>query len=227
MVSAISVLLQGPFQAQVELGLRVYGRSVANDDKPDTVKPLEPADYTITKMDAILSIVESLQMSSPHARRTLTTNNRGKAYQIGEDLVFLIFPKLDIDGDGVISLQDFSMACHNDPSLIQVFGQYLPRNTGVLPLPLPSSRPSSGQVDVQGCSNENNEEVSQNRPVRSCSSRSSFEDIDYLKHTPSIGTMWGRQAPVTGAATESSRQLKKSEKLEPIPIIAKPMKSKK
>lgn len=225
MVSAISVLLQGPFQAQVELGLRVYGRPVANDDKPDTVKPFEPANYTITKMDAILSIVESLQMSSPHARRTLTTNNRGKAYQIGEDLVFLIFPKLDIDGDGAISLQDFSMACHNDPSLIQVFGQYLPRNTGVLPLPLPSSRPSSRQVDAQGCSNENNEEVS----TRSCSSRSSFEDIDYLKHTPSIGTMWGRQAPVAGAAddTESSRQLKKSEKLEPIPIIAKPIKSKK
>lgn len=190
----------------MELGMRVYGKPITpgpENQQTEQCSELSSNSFTITQKDAIQAIVESLQLSSPRSRHTLATNNREKAQMIGEDLVMIIYPKLDIDGDGVITLDDFSKACHQDPSLIQVFGQYLPKNTDVLPT-------CSGASPLAPTSQNN----SSLEPMHTTRPRSSpilpcFAGIDYMHYSPTIGIMWGRP-------TFTPR---KSERLEPIPMV--------
>jgi len=196
LISLLVTLLHGPFEAHVGLALRVYGRSSeASLDQPSTPAS---SSYTISKPDAVECIVESLQLSSPRARHTLTTTTREKARKVGEDLVGLIYPKLDTDKDGIISYNDFLKACEGDDSLIQVFGQFLPKTRNVY-----LSRPATPVSKIVTGKSET-------WPGPSMV-KSTFEGIDYLKHSPTLGLMWGRQKD--GPSSKDSKA-----RLEPIPL---------
>jgi Ca2+-binding EF-hand superfamily protein len=43
------------------------------------------------------------------------------------EFITLIFKKFDKDHDGVISFDDYNRTCQENPTLIQSFGQVLPR----------------------------------------------------------------------------------------------------
>ncbi|CAL8102962.1 unnamed protein product [Orchesella dallaii] len=177
-VSAVFILLQGTFKEYVSLAFRVYATT---ENSP-----------FITKLDAVAAIVESLQLSGPRSRLTLVSNNRERAFVLAEELVELIFPKLDLNGDGLISADEFTRACRKDPTLIECFGQFLPKNCAVV---------------FDNSESDEQEEESVKRPRSRCKS---FENIDYVSYSPSLKNMLG----------VGNKNTVKSSKLEPIPLVS-------
>ncbi|ODN03612.1 Calsenilin [Orchesella cincta] len=175
-VTATFILLQGTFKEYVSLAFRVYATTENST--------------SITKEDAVAAIVESLQLSGPRSRLTLVSNNRERAFVLAEELVELIFPKLDLNGDGLISLDEFTRACRKDPTLMECFGQFLPKNCAVV---FDDSPSESDEIKLA------------KRP----STCRSFENIDYVSYSPSLKNMLGI----------GRKNTTKSTRLEPIPLV--------
>ena len=57
----------------------------------------------------------------------LIINEKEDAEMILHEFITLIFKKFDKDHDGVISFDDYNRTCQENPTLIQCFGQVLPR----------------------------------------------------------------------------------------------------
>jgi len=178
--AAVFILLQGTFTEYSSLAFRVYTTT-------------ENA-LSITKEDAVAAIVESLQLSGPRSRLTLVSNNRERAFVLAEELAELIFPKLDLNGDGIISADEFTRACRKDPTLIECFGQFLPKNCAVV---FDESEPNDKQEWMK-------------RPTSSSVSVKSFENIDCVSYSPSLGSLLG-----TG-----KKNAIKSTRLDPIPLVS-------
>ncbi|UJR33223.1 hypothetical protein I4U23_020678 [Adineta vaga] len=101
-LSAINLLLYASIEEQIKFIFRVYDVS---------------ADGNLQREELFTFLRKDLPIM----------NEKEDADLILHEFITLIFKKFDKDHDGVISFDDYYRTCQENPTLIQCFGQVLPR----------------------------------------------------------------------------------------------------
>ncbi|XP_071037619.1 calaxin-like isoform X2 [Parasteatoda tepidariorum] len=100
-IRIVLIMLRGTVDAKIKLCFTCYDLSENNE---------------LTRDDITTLLLEALNEPP-------TKNNNADALR---DLVEAVFSKMDLDGDGVISYEEFTAACYEDYLIMQSFGQILP-----------------------------------------------------------------------------------------------------
>jgi Ca2+-binding EF-hand superfamily protein len=101
-LSAIHLLLYASYDEQMKFIFRIYDVSADGNLQREEL-------FTFLRKDLLI------------------INEKEDAEMILNEFITLIFKKFDKDHDGVISFDDYNRTCQENPTLIQSFGQVLPR----------------------------------------------------------------------------------------------------
>ncbi|CAF1351621.1 unnamed protein product [Rotaria magnacalcarata] len=101
-LSAINLLLYASYDEQIKFIFRVYDVSADGNLQREEL-------FTFLRKDLLI------------------VNEKEDADMILHEFITLLFKKFDKDHDGVISFDDYKRTCQENPTLIQCFGQVLPR----------------------------------------------------------------------------------------------------
>ena len=101
-LSAIHLLLYAPYDEQLKFIFRIYDVS---------------ADGNLQREELFAFLRKDL----------LIVNDKEDGDMILHEFITLLFKKFDKDHDGVISFDDYKRTCEERPTLMQCFGQVLPR----------------------------------------------------------------------------------------------------
>lgn len=101
-LTAINLLLYASYDEQIKFVFRIYDVSADGNLQREEL-------FTFLRKDLLI------------------INEKEDADTILHEFITLLFKKFDKDHDGVISFDDYKRTCQENPTLIQCFGQVLPR----------------------------------------------------------------------------------------------------
>jgi Ca2+-binding EF-hand superfamily protein len=113
-ISGLSTMLRGSLNDQIDFAFKIYDQAGKG---------------FLTQEDVSICLNES---SRPTVDEQAGNNNKfprtNASAEVNDDLCQLIFPKLDADGDGQVTYDEFRAVCLKDPTLVESLGPCLPKN---------------------------------------------------------------------------------------------------